>query len=67
LRRIATLCSELGAVRVHEIERLAESVAYHPLFPGFAPVAASEVALAYLRAIATPVNGRVIKLHKTSS
>jgi NAD(P)-dependent dehydrogenase (short-subunit alcohol dehydrogenase family) len=46
---------------------LAESVAYHPAFPGFAPVAASEVALAYLRSIATPVNGRVIKLHKTSS
>jgi uncharacterized protein YbjT (DUF2867 family) len=46
---------------------LAESVAYHPAFPGFAPVAASDVALAYLRAIATPVNGRVIKLHKTSS
>jgi NAD(P)-dependent dehydrogenase (short-subunit alcohol dehydrogenase family) len=46
---------------------LAESVGYHPAFPGFAPVAASEVALAYLRAIATPVNGRVIKLHKTSS
>jgi NAD(P)-dependent dehydrogenase (short-subunit alcohol dehydrogenase family) len=46
---------------------LAESVAYHPAFPGFAPVAASEVALAYLRSIATPVNGRVIKLHKTAS
>ena len=46
---------------------LAESVAYPPAFPGFARVAASEVALAYLRAIATPVNGRVIKLHKTSS
>jgi NAD(P)-dependent dehydrogenase (short-subunit alcohol dehydrogenase family) len=46
---------------------LAESVAYHPAFPGFAPVTASEVALAYLRAIATPLNGRVIKLHKTSS
>jgi NAD(P)-dependent dehydrogenase (short-subunit alcohol dehydrogenase family) len=46
---------------------LAESVAYHPAFPGFAQVAASDVALAYLRAIATPVNGRVIKLHRTSS
>jgi hypothetical protein len=46
---------------------LAESLAYHPLFPGFAPVEASEVGLAYLRTIATPVNGRVIKLHKTSS
>lgn len=46
---------------------LAESVAYLPLFPGFAPVAASEVALAYLRAIASPINGRVIKLHKTCS
>ena len=44
---------------------LAESVTYHPLFPGFSPVAASEVALAYLRAITTPVHGRVIKLHKT--
>jgi NAD(P)-dependent dehydrogenase (short-subunit alcohol dehydrogenase family) len=46
---------------------LAESVPYHPLFPGFSPVDAPQVALAYLRAIATPVNGRVIKLHKTSS
>jgi NAD(P)-dependent dehydrogenase (short-subunit alcohol dehydrogenase family) len=46
---------------------LAESVAYHPLFPGFAPVAASDVGRAYLRAIATPVNGRVVKLHMTSS
>jgi NAD(P)-dependent dehydrogenase (short-subunit alcohol dehydrogenase family) len=44
---------------------LAESVAYHTAFPGFVRVTASEVALAYLRAIATPVNGRVIKLHKT--
>jgi NAD(P)-dependent dehydrogenase (short-subunit alcohol dehydrogenase family) len=45
---------------------LAESVAYHPAFPGFARIAASEVAMAYLRAIATPVNGRVIKLHGAS-
>jgi len=45
---------------------LAESVAYHPFFPGFSPVPVSEVAMAYLRAIATPLNGRIIKLHKSS-
>lgn len=45
---------------------LAESAAYHPFFPGFPPVPASEVAMAYLRAISTPITGRIIKLHKTS-
>jgi NAD(P)-dependent dehydrogenase (short-subunit alcohol dehydrogenase family) len=56
------------AVRINCVSPtvLAESVAYHPAFPGFARVAASEVALAYLRAIATPVNGRIIKVHKPS-
>jgi len=44
---------------------LAESVAYHGYFTGFTPVPASEVALAYLRAISTPITGRVLKLHKT--
>jgi len=46
---------------------LAESVAYHSYFTGFTPVPADEVALAYLRAISTPINGRVLKLHKTDS
>jgi NAD(P)-dependent dehydrogenase (short-subunit alcohol dehydrogenase family) len=46
---------------------LAESVGYHPFFPGFAPVPAAEVGLAYLRAIANPVTGRVLKLHRTDS
>jgi NAD(P)-dependent dehydrogenase (short-subunit alcohol dehydrogenase family) len=45
---------------------LAESVAYHQFFPGFPQVPASEVAMAYLRAISTPITGRIIKLHKTS-
>lgn len=44
---------------------LAESVAYHAYFTGFTPVPASEVALAYLRAMSTPITGRVLKLHKT--
>lgn len=38
-----------------------------PAVPRILPVPASEVALAYLRDIATPINGRVIKLHKTAS
>jgi len=46
---------------------LTESVAYHDYFPGFTPVPASEVALAYLRAISNPINGRILKLHKTNS
>ena len=44
---------------------LSESVAYHSYFTGFTPVPADEVALAYLRAISTPINGRILKLHKT--
>jgi NAD(P)-dependent dehydrogenase (short-subunit alcohol dehydrogenase family) len=46
---------------------LAESVHYHPYFPGFPPVPAAEVALAYLRAISNPITGRVLKLHRTNS
>ncbi len=46
---------------------LTESTAYHAAFPGFEPVPAAEVARAYLRAIATPMTGRIIKLHKTDS
>jgi hypothetical protein len=38
---------------------LAESVGYHEYFAGFTPVPAAEVALAYLRAISTPITGRV--------
>jgi NAD(P)-dependent dehydrogenase (short-subunit alcohol dehydrogenase family) len=43
---------------------LAESTAYHGSFPGFPPVPAAEVALAYLRAVSTPITGRVLKVHK---
>jgi NAD(P)-dependent dehydrogenase (short-subunit alcohol dehydrogenase family) len=46
---------------------LAESTAYHAYFVGFAPIPAREVANAYLRAISTPITGRVLKLHKTDS
>src|SRR5271169_3568075 len=46
---------------------LAESVGYHEYFTGFTPVPAAEVALAYLRAISTPITGRILKLHKTDS
>ncbi|SEJ15778.1 NADP-dependent 3-hydroxy acid dehydrogenase YdfG [Dyadobacter sp. SG02] len=41
---------------------LAESPAYHPYFPGFVPVAASQVAIAYERAIFGIINGRVISV-----
>ena len=44
---------------------LAESVGYHPYFPGFVPVPAWEVGQAYLRAMSTPITGRILKLHKT--
>jgi NAD(P)-dependent dehydrogenase (short-subunit alcohol dehydrogenase family) len=44
---------------------LAESTNYHEYFIGFTPVPAAEVALAYLRAISTPITGRILKLHKT--
>lgn len=44
---------------------LAESTNYHEYFTGFTPVPAAEVALAYLRAISTPITGRILKLHKT--
>ncbi len=42
-------------------------MAYYDYFPGFTPVAASEVALAYLRAISNPITGRILKLYKTDS
>ena len=46
---------------------LAESVAYHVFFPGFTPIPAAEVAQAYLRVIANPITGRILRLHKTRS
>ena len=46
---------------------LTESVAYHAHFFGFTPVPAAEVALAHLRAISTPITGRILKLHRTNS
>ena len=46
---------------------LEESVGYHPYFPGFTPVPAAEVALAYLRAMSNPITGRIFKLHRTAS
>jgi hypothetical protein len=45
---------------------LAESVAHHAYFPGFIRVPAWEVGQAYLRAILTPITGRILKLHKTN-
>lgn len=44
---------------------LAEAVAFHPYFQGYEPVPARDVAKAYLRAMANPMTGRVLKLHKT--
>jgi NAD(P)-dependent dehydrogenase (short-subunit alcohol dehydrogenase family) len=46
---------------------LTEAVGYHASFPGFIPVSAWEVGQAYLRAISTPITGRILKLHKTDS
>jgi NAD(P)-dependent dehydrogenase (short-subunit alcohol dehydrogenase family) len=46
---------------------LSESTIYYDYFPGFTPVPASEVALAYLRAISNPITGRILKLYKTDS
>ncbi|HEY0531254.1 MAG TPA: short chain dehydrogenase [Actinoplanes sp.] len=45
---------------------LTESRAFHPYFPGFVPVPARDVALAYLRAISNPYNGRILRLHRVS-
>jgi NAD(P)-dependent dehydrogenase (short-subunit alcohol dehydrogenase family) len=45
---------------------LAESTDYYQFFPGFTPVPAAEVALAYVRAISNPITGRILKLHKTN-
>ncbi|HEY0279027.1 MAG TPA: short chain dehydrogenase [Solirubrobacterales bacterium] len=44
---------------------LEESSAYHPYFPGFVPVPARDVALAYLRAASNPYSGRIMALHRT--
>jgi len=41
---------------------LMESEAYHDFFPGFIPVEASKVAIAYERALLGIVNGRIIKV-----
>ena len=46
---------------------LAESTDYHQFFPGFTPVAAVDVALAYVRAISNPITGQTLKLHKTDN
>ena len=46
---------------------LSGSLAFYDYFPGFTPVRASEVALAYLRAISNPITGRILKLYKTDS
>lgn len=46
---------------------LTESPAYYGFFPGFSSVPAEEVAHAYLRAIANPITGRILKLHKTNT
>ncbi len=56
-------------VRINAISPtvLTESVAYHPYFPGFITVDAAEVGQAYVRAICSPMTGRVIRLHKTQS
>ena len=45
---------------------LAESTAFHAYFPGFVPVPAHDVALAYLRAASNPYNGQIIRLHRTN-
>jgi len=44
---------------------LAESEAYHAYFTGFTPVPAAEVARACLRAMSSPITGRILKLYKT--
>ncbi|MEA2960474.1 MAG: hypothetical protein QOI46_572 [Alphaproteobacteria bacterium] len=46
---------------------LAESEAYHAYFTGFTPIPVVEVARAYLRAMSSPITGRILKLHKTDS
>lgn len=43
---------------------LAESPQYQPYFPGYPPVPAEDVAMAYLRAIANPFTGRILTLHQ---
>jgi len=43
---------------------LTESTAIHRYFPGFVPVPAADVALAYLRTISNPYNGHILRLHR---
>ncbi|WP_127502845.1 short chain dehydrogenase [Actinoplanes solisilvae] len=43
---------------------LVESPQYYPYFPGFVPVPARDVALAYLRLMSNPYNGEIVRLHR---
>ena len=61
------LCKRLFAYWGAAETVLIESPAYHAYFPGFTPVSAAEVAIAYFRSISTPITGRILKLHKTTS
>lgn len=45
---------------------LAESPQFQPYFPGYPPIPAEDVAMAYLRAISNPFTGRILKLHRTN-
>jgi NAD(P)-dependent dehydrogenase (short-subunit alcohol dehydrogenase family) len=42
---------------------LVESPEFQRFMPGFPPIPAAHVALAYLRAISNPITGRILKLH----
>ena len=44
---------------------LAESPQHQPYFPGYPPIPAEDVAMAYLRAISNPFTGRILRLHRT--
>jgi NAD(P)-dependent dehydrogenase (short-subunit alcohol dehydrogenase family) len=44
---------------------LTESPQYQAYFPGYPPVPAEDVAMAYLRAISNPFTGRILRLHRT--
>ncbi len=45
---------------------LVESPQYQPYFPGYPPIPAETVAMAYLRAMSNPFTGRILRLHNTS-